>query len=63
MARAEVRSTLSQPGPRRPASAGRLARTLGVTNAISGDMQLSNHHPSAIHNRMNNQIYRWPEYY
>ena len=30
MARAEVRGTLSQPGPRRPASAGRLARTLGA---------------------------------
>ena len=30
MARAEVRGTLSQPGPRRPASAGRLARTLGL---------------------------------
>ncbi|CAD5374383.1 hypothetical protein RA210_U510006 [Rubrivivax sp. A210] len=30
MARAEVRGTFSQPGPRRPASTGRLARTLGV---------------------------------
>ncbi|CAD5373991.1 hypothetical protein RA210_U400006 [Rubrivivax sp. A210] len=29
MARAEVRGTFSQPGPRRPTSAGRLARTLG----------------------------------
>lgn len=29
MARAEVRGTLSQPGARRPAFAGRLARTLG----------------------------------
>ncbi|CAD5373070.1 hypothetical protein RA210_U290011 [Rubrivivax sp. A210] len=30
MARSEVLGTLSQPGPRRPASAGRLARTLGI---------------------------------
>ncbi len=30
MARAEVRGTFSQLGPRRPASAGRLARTLGI---------------------------------
>ena len=35
MARAEVRGTFSQLGPRRPASAGRLARTLGIrTTAV-----------------------------
>ena len=35
MARAEVRGTFSQLGPRRPASAGRLARTLGPAKFIS----------------------------
>jgi hypothetical protein len=41
LARSAVRGTFSPTGPRRPASAGRLTRTLGFTNTLPSPMRIN----------------------